>query len=151
MRSWLEVFERFFLCFRLRPWSAKIQRGLTKQTKLFLMDYPQIESSAARFENMVALELMRAVSYWNEWGWGTFDLFYVRNKDGHEVDFLITEGRKPCLLIEAKETETDPASALSRFQTTLQIPALQLVNRPGIARRFKRGSLEAESIWERRA
>jgi hypothetical protein len=82
------------------------------------------------------------VSYWNEWGWGTFDLFYVRNKDGQEVDFLITERRKPRLLIEAKESETDLAPALTRFQDQLQVPALQLVNRPGIARRFKRGSSE---------
>ena len=143
VRSWIEAFERFFLCFRLRPWAGKIQRGLKKQTKLFLMDYPQIESSAARFENMVALELQRAVSYWNEWGWGTFDLFYVRNKDGQEVDFLITERRRPRLLIETKESDTEFAPALARFQDQLQVPALQLVNRPGIARRFKRGSLEA--------
>ena len=142
VRSWLEVFERFFLCFRLRPWSARIQRGLTKQTKLFLMDYAQIESSAARFENMVALELMRAVSSWNEWGWGTFDLFYVRNKDGHEVDFLITERRKPWLLIEAKESEIDLAPALARFQDQLKGSSVQLVNRHGIARRFKRASGE---------
>ena len=143
VRSWIEVFERFFLCFRLRPWASRIQRGLTKQTKLFLMDYPQIESSSARFENMVALELLRAVSYWNEWGWGRFDLFYVRNKDGQEVDFLITERRNPWLLVEAKESETELAPALARFQDQLQVPALQLVNRPGIARRFKRRSLEA--------
>ena len=107
------------------------------------MDHPQIESSAARFENMVALELQRAVSSWNEWGWGTFDLFYVRNKDGQEVDFLITERRKPRLLIETKESDTEFAPALARFQDQLQVPALQLVNRPGIARRFRRGSLEA--------
>jgi predicted AAA+ superfamily ATPase len=141
--SWLEVFERFFLCFRLRPWAPKIQRSLKKQAKLFLMDYAQIESSSARFENMVALELQRAVSHWNDWGWGAFGLFYVRDKDGHEVDFLITERRKPWLLIEAKESETDLAPALTRFQDQLQIPALQLVNRPGIARRFKRGTLDA--------
>jgi predicted AAA+ superfamily ATPase len=151
VRSWIEVFERFFLCFRLPPWSARIQRGLTKQTKLYLMDYAQIESSSARFENMVAVELMRAVSCWNEWGWGRFDLSYVRNKDGHEVDFLITERRKPWLLIETKESETDLAPSLARFQDQLKIPAVQLVNLPGITRRFKRGALEtgifSASTW----
>ena len=141
-KAWIETFERFFLCFRLRPWVGKIYRGLKKQSKLYLYDYPQIESSAARFENMVALELKRAVSLWNEWGWGSYDLFYVRNKDGAECDFLLTEHRKPWLLIEVKEAETDLAPALVKFQDQLQIPALQLVNRPGICRRFKRGALE---------
>jgi predicted AAA+ superfamily ATPase len=142
VRSWIEVFERFFLCFRLQPWAGKVHRALKKQTKLYLFDYPQIESSSARFENMVALELRRAVSYWSEWGWGAFDLFYVRNRDGHEVDFLITERRKPWLLIEVKESEVDLAPALAKFQDQLRVPALQLVNRPGIARRFKRASLD---------
>ena len=130
--SWLEVFERFFLCFRLPPWSAKIQRGLKKQTKLFLMDYAQIESSSARFENMVCLELQRAVSSWNEWGWGTFNLYYVRNKDGQEVDFLITDRRKPWLLIEAKESETEPAPPAAANRAMIFEPALA-VDRP----RFK--------------
>ena len=91
---------------------------------------------------MMVLELRRATSYWNEWGWGAFDLFYVRNKDGQEVNFLITERRKPWLLIEVKESETDLAPALAKFQDQLKVPALQLVNRPGITRRFKRGFLD---------
>ena len=66
----------------------------------------------------------------------------VRDKDGHEVDFLITERRKPWLLIEAKESEIDLAPALARFQDQLKVSSVQLVNRPGIARRFKRASGE---------
>jgi predicted AAA+ superfamily ATPase len=139
IRSWIEVFERFFICFRLQPWSERIARGLKKQSKLYLYDYPQIEPSAARFENMVALELRRAVSTWNEWGWGTFDLFFVRNKDGQEADFLLTERRKPLLLIEAKESDVEISDALMKFQSRLQVPALQLVNRSGIYRRFSQG------------
>jgi len=151
VQAWMETLERFYLCFRLRPWFHKIARGLKKQAKLYLYDYPQIESAAARFENMVAVELWRAVSHWNEWGWGVYDLLYIRNKDGQEVDFLITERRRPWLLIEAKEAETEVAPALLKFQERLKIPALQLVNRPGVSRRDLRGgmniSVRTASDW----
>ncbi len=141
IRSWIETLERFYICFRIYPWSRKIVRGLKKQGKLYLYDAPQIESRAALFENMVAMELRRAVSMWNEWGWSAFDIFYVRDKDGNEADFLLTENRKPFLLIEAKESETDAAGPLLKFQSQLKIPALQLVNRAGIYRRFARNGM----------
>jgi predicted AAA+ superfamily ATPase len=151
VQAWIEVLERFYLCFRVRPWHHKIARSLKKQAKLYLYDYPQVESPAVRFENMVAVELWRAVSHWNEWGWGVYALWYIRNKDGQEVDFLITERRRPWLLIEAKEAETEVAPALRKFQERLKIPALQLVNRPGVSRRDRRGgrdiSVRTASDW----
>jgi uncharacterized protein len=62
IRNWLDIFEDFFLVFRLSPWSNKISRSITKEKKLYLFDYAGIESLPERFENMVALELFRAVS-----------------------------------------------------------------------------------------
>ena len=51
-------------------------------------------------ENMVALELWRAVSSWNAVGAGDFSLHFIRNKEQQEVDFLIADGREPFLLVE---------------------------------------------------
>jgi hypothetical protein len=42
-----------------------------------------------RFENIVALELWRAVSCWNALGKGDFSLHFVRNKEKQEADFLV--------------------------------------------------------------
>ena len=50
---------------------------------------------------MVALELFRAVSDWNDMGCEEFGLHYIRTKEGREVDFLVSENRSPLLVAPA--------------------------------------------------
>lgn len=127
IRNWISVFEQFFLLFSISPWTRKISRAIQKERKVFLWDSPRIEEPAARFENMVALELWRAVFVWNDMGYGQFSLHFVKNKEKQEVDFLIANGNRPLLLIEAKLSALEPSAALRKFQTALKVPALQLV------------------------
>ncbi len=134
VRNWIELFENFFMVFRIAPWTRKISRAITKGKKLYLFDYAGLDSPAARFENMVALELLRAVSNWNDLGLGRFSLNYLRNKDKEEVDFLISNNHNPFLLIETKLSDDDAAKSLIKFQKILNTPAVQLVNRDGICK-----------------
>jgi len=140
IRSWLDVLESLYLIFRLKPWSKKISRSLGQQKKLYLMDYVQIASEDARFENMVAVELWRAIHSWNEWGWGSFELRYLRNTDKEEVDFLITNQHVPFLLVESILNDEQLAAPLRKFQTLLHVPAIQLVRKPGVWRQFANGT-----------
>ena len=75
---------------------------------------------------MIALELWRAVTNWNDLGHGQFSLHFVKNKEKQEVDFLIANNRKPFLSVEAKLSETKPTAPLRKFQSALRIPAVQL-------------------------
>ena len=127
VQSWLSVFERFFLIFSISPWTRKVSRSVLKERKVYLWDIPRIQDPGARFENMVALELWRATTNWNDFGYGEFSLHFLKNKEKQEVDFLIADGRKPLLLIEAKLSEAQPSSALKIFQSLLAVPAVQLV------------------------
>jgi len=127
VRSWLSVFERFFLCFSIGPWTLRIARAIQKERKVYLWDVPRIKETAARFENMVALELYRAVTAWNDMGHGTFSLHFIKNKEQQEVDFLIANDNEPFVLIEAKLSNTEPSQALKKFQGVLKKPAIQLV------------------------
>ena len=127
VRNWITVFERFFLTFSIAPWSRNIARAIQKEKKVYILDTPQIDDPGARFENMVALELWRAVTNWNDLGYGRFSLHFIKNKEQQEVDFLIANGRRPVLLVEAKLSEPTPAPALRKFQAALKIPAVQLI------------------------
>jgi hypothetical protein len=126
IRNWLSVFELFFLVFSISPWTKKISRAIQKERKIYLWDIPRIKDKSSQFENMVAVELYRAVSQWNDLGFGTFSLHFIRNKEKQEVDFLIADQGKPVLLIEAKISDSQPSPALRKFQDNLQIPAVQL-------------------------
>jgi hypothetical protein len=128
VQSWLSVFERFFLIFSITPWTRKVGRAIQKERKIYLWDIPRIEDPGARLENMVALELWRAVTNWNDLGYGAISLNFQKNKEKQEVDFLIANGRSPLLLVEAKLSEPQPSKALRKFQSFLKVPAVQLIN-----------------------
>lgn len=128
VRTWLDALERFYLVFSIAPWARQVTRATQKARKLYLLDYATIEHRAARFENMVAVELLRAVTMWNDLGYGPFGLHFVRNKEKEEVDFLVTEKRRPKLLVETKTSDMTIARALLRFQEQLGVPAVQLTD-----------------------
>jgi uncharacterized protein len=127
VRNWLGVFERFFLTFSIGPWTKKIARAIQKERKVYIWDTPRIKDPGARFENMVAQELWRAVTVWNDLGYGTFSLHFIKNKEHQEVDFLIANEGEPLLLVEARLSDTQPSKPLRKFQDVLNIPAVQLV------------------------
>jgi len=128
VQSWLAIFERFYLTFSLPTWTERISRAIQKERKVYILDTPRIKDPAARFENMVALELWRAISSWNAVGAGDFSLHFIKNKEQQEVDFLIADGREPLLLVECKLNDEQPAKALLTAQRALRVPAVQLVS-----------------------
>jgi len=128
VKNWLLLFDSFYLTFRISPWTKKISRSILKEKKIYLFNYPVIENEAARFENLVALELLRAVEMWKDHGWGNFALNYLRDKDKQEVDFLITKNNKPLLM---------PSASIINFQDILNIPAAQLVKKDNIKKIYK--------------
>ena len=139
VKNWLLLFDSFYLTFRLAPWTGKITRSILKERKIYLFNFPVIENEAARFENLVALEFLRAVETWNDHGLGKFSLHYLRNKDKQEVDFLIVENNCPFLLVEAKLSDEAPAANLLTFQNYLNVPAVQLVGKEGVKRIYQNG------------
>ena len=89
---------------------------------------------------MVAVELNRAATLWTDFGLGEYELWYLRNKEKEEVDFLITESGRPQFMVETKLSDSNVSPHLIKFQNTLNIPAIQLVNKENISRKIKNGS-----------
>ncbi|MBI4863564.1 MAG: hypothetical protein HY815_25395 [Candidatus Riflebacteria bacterium] len=46
----------------------------------------------------------------------------------------LVDGKKPLLLVEAKLHETEPSPALIKMKRALAVPAIQVVETPGISR-----------------
>jgi uncharacterized protein len=139
VKNWLLLFDAFSLTFRIAPWSSKIARSLLKEKKIYLFNLPLIDDPGARLENLVALELLRAIETWNDLGYGDFSLHYLRNKEKQEVDFLLADHRKPFLLLETKAGDDRPAESLKAFQNILDIPAVQLTLKEDVRKFFRNG------------
>ena len=122
IRRWIEVLKSFYYCFSIQPWSKNISRSLLKEPKLYLWDWSLIENEGHRLENLVASHLLKAVHFWTDQGLGDFGLYYLRTKDQHEVDFLVTKDKKPWFLVEVKTKAKGLASSLYRFQKETSAP-----------------------------
>lgn len=136
VHNWLSVFERFFMIFSVYPWTKKISRAIQKERKVYIWDAPRISDEGALFENMAAIELYRAVTAWKDMGFGDFGLYFIKNKEQQEVDFLLTKDGSPFLLIEAKLSAQEPSESLRKFQSMLNVPAVQLVRDAGTFKKF---------------
>ena len=117
IKRWLETLEQFFYCFQIRPWTTNINRSLLKEPKIYLWNWALITEEGSRFENFVACHLLKAVHFWTDVGIGKFDLYFLRDKDKNEVDFLVTRDDQPWFLAEAKLSSHQGISkSLYQFQ-----------------------------------
>ena len=131
---WLSFLERLYFFFEIKPYSKKIRNSIKKEGKLYFWEYSDVPTPGARLENLVAAHLLKACHYWTDSGEGLFELFYLRNKQGYEIDFLITKDKKPFLPIEAKSTDTQIANGWKIFLPQIKTDiAVQLTTKPGIS------------------
>ena len=147
IQNWLSVFEKLFVVFKISPYSARISRSLQKQPKYYLWDWSQISDPGSRYENFIASHLWKAASLWTDLGEGNVDLFYIRDRDGREVDFMLTKDNKPWFLVEAKLSDSRISDSLKFFSNRLGIPGIQLMLSGGTSRKEGNISVIDSSRW----
>lgn len=123
IRRWIKILESYYYCFSLKPWTKNISRSLLKEPKMFLWDWSVIEDIGSKVENFVACHLLKATHYWQDMGFGKYELYFIRDKEKREVDFLIVQNGKPWVLIEVKHSAKEPLSQnLKHFSNQLKTP-----------------------------
>lgn len=115
--SWLQILERLFALFRLSPFGSPKIRAVKKEQKHYHYDWTLAPEMPQRFENLVASHLLKWVQFQQDTQGRDLDLRYFRDVDGREVDFVITERRKPVTLIECKWTDAEVDRSLRYMKT----------------------------------
>jgi predicted AAA+ superfamily ATPase len=131
IKRWMAYLDQLYYVFEVKPYAKRIARSLRREGKVYLWDYAAVPAEAARFENLVASHLLKACHCWTDTGEGDFGLFFLRNKDRQEIDFLIVRDGEPWLPVEVKLADTAPAASWGRFAPMLPCArGLQLVFQP---------------------
>ena len=115
-RNWVATLCSFYFGFLVKPWSQHIENAIRKTPKWFLRDWSGITDIGKRNETILACHLLKAVEYWTDMGFGECDLYYIRDKQKKEADFLVSKDGKPWFLAEAKTSDTKLSPALSAYQ-----------------------------------
>lgn len=122
LTHWMEVLERLYHVFRIRPLTSPNVRALRKMPKAYLWDWSLVPAPGPRFENLVGAHLLKFCHFLQDREGVSADLRYLRDRAGREVDFLVTIGRKPWFAVEAKLAEASIDPALVYFRDRLGIP-----------------------------
>lgn len=137
IRNWVVLLEQFFYLFRLAPFTGRLARTLKKENKAYLFDWVEIENDGLRFENLVAMHLLKAVRLWKAMGEGDLHLHFLRDKEKREVDFVLSEKGKPLCLIECKAMEENLSPNLLYFQKKLSVPTVvQILHKTGVCKKM---------------
>ena len=119
VKNWVVILKHLFYGFEIRPWFKNVENSIRKTPKWFLRDWSLVTDAGKRFETMIACHLLKAVECWTDLGLGEFELCYLRDKQKHEVDFLIVKDRSPWVLVEAKKGDGKLSDNLVRFHEKL--------------------------------
>lgn len=137
--NYLNILELFYFHFRIYPFTKKPLRSLKKMSKLYLWDWSPITDTGARFENIIASHLFKFIHYLqNTQGYKT-QLYYLRDPEGREVDFLIAVDNKPWFAVETKLDSVKASRPLLYFSKKLQIPFLFQVVKESNIDQFREG------------
>jgi uncharacterized protein len=121
---WLQILENLYVCFRVAPYGAPKVRAVKKERKLYLWDWSSVESAGARFENMVACQLLKYCHWVEDTQGYAMELRFLRDTDKREVDFVVLKDAKPLFAVECKSGEKAIGPALRYFAERTPIPRL---------------------------
>jgi uncharacterized protein len=119
---------RHYIVIRIYPHHRSIARSLLQQPKLYFYDVGLARGAAgASLENVVALSLLRELTLREDRDGKPRALRYLRTKEGHEVDFMLTEEDGPSLMVEVNTHDRAVSSGLRYFNERYGFPGVQLV------------------------
>lgn len=104
IRSWISVLESSFLVFMVERFSYKLKESMLAPKKIYSIDtgmeyvigFDVSDNKGAMLENAVAVELKRRKSYYDS----TMEMYYWKDYNNHEVDFVIKKGKSIQQLIQ---------------------------------------------------
>lgn len=129
VRKWIEIFEKMYLIFTVRPYTKNLPRSIVKPFKVYFFDNADvIGDEGVRFENFVATHLLKECHFRQDYTAEKWELYYLRDKEQHEVDFLLLKDCVIQQLIETKWSDKSISPSLLYFGEKLKVPKLvQLV------------------------
>lgn len=136
LSRWLNALSLVYYHFSIKPYSKSITRSLKKEPKVYLYDWSTIQNPGSRFENMVACHLLKLIDFFNDTGVADMELFYLRNKEKFEVDFLVTLNKKPFFTLEAKLNDDKIDTKHLVFTKQLKIPHFQVTKKAGLLKKY---------------
>jgi predicted AAA+ superfamily ATPase len=121
VKKWLEILERMYLVFSVKPYTKSLPRAIQKPPKVYFFDNGDVlGDEGARFENLVATSLLKRLHFIEDRDGFRCELRYIRDKEGREVDFAIIREGVLEELVEVKYSDDIPSKHLAYYAQRLK-------------------------------
>jgi len=121
VKKWIGILESLYVVFVVPPYSKNLARAILKEPKIYFYDTGRVKNDpAARLENVVALSLLKKLHHGQDLRGEKSQLYYVRDKEKREVDFLTVVDGKIQDLVEVKLSDENLSPHLSYFSERLK-------------------------------
>lgn len=128
VKRYIDILSAVYVIFLVSPYSRNIARSLLKEPKVYFFDIGLVDAGpGAKLENLVALSLLKDAYARNDQLAEETGLYYLRTKDGMEVDFAMTLKNEITKIIEVKLNDHNISKALHIFKNKYGFESLQLV------------------------
>jgi predicted AAA+ superfamily ATPase len=109
-----------YVIFKVPPFHKNVARAILKSPKYYFYDNGQVDGDAgAKLENLVACALLKEIHFQADCFGKELQLWYLRNKDGREMDFLVTRNGLPAHMIEVKWQDENLSANFKFFEKYL--------------------------------
>ena len=125
---WIRILENLYFCFRISPFGLPKLRAVKKERKLYLWDWSVCTDAAARFENLVAANLLKYCHHLEDTEGEEMELRFLRDSVGREVDFVVLKNRSPLFAVECKLGERGLSRQVAYFAQRTEIPKFYQVH-----------------------
>ncbi|MDQ7048884.1 MAG: ATP-binding protein [Enterobacterales bacterium] len=116
IKHWLTILQQMYLVFSIKPYTKNLPRAILKPAKVYFYDNADvIGDQGAIFENLVATGLLKRIHFLQDRDGYNYELRYIRDKEGREVDFVILKDNSVEELIEVKYADDELSSHLKYY------------------------------------
>ena len=113
---YIEILEALYIVFRVTPWHRDVARSLLKESKIYFLDTGLVNGDEGlKLENAVAAMLLKHCHYRQDAEGKPITLHTIRDKERHEIDFVLAEGDTVTDLVEVKLSDPTPSAYMHRM------------------------------------
>ena len=113
---YVEILESLYIVFRVTPWHRDVARSLLKEAKVYFLDTGLVKGDAGiKLENAVAAMLLKHCHHRQDAEGKAITLHTIRDKERHEIDFVLADGDSVTDLVEVKLSDATPSAYLHRM------------------------------------
>ena len=122
VETWLSILRNIYFCYRVTAFGPPNIRSVKKESKIYLWDWSLGTNQAAKFENLVASQLLKHCHFIEDTMGEKMELKFIKTTDKRELDFIVLKNGEPEFGVEVKSSDKELSKVIKYLSSRTKIP-----------------------------